>query len=83
MPTIKISQKNIATGIPVIDILRMVKLVATKSEARRLISQGGIYVNDQKVNSLDFMVGADLVKDSFILIRRGKKQYCRILVENL
>ena len=83
MPTIKISQKNIATGIPVIDILCMVKLVATKSEARRLISQGGIYVNDQKVNSLDFMVGADLVKDSFILIRRGKKQYCRILVENL
>ena len=83
MPTIKISQKNIATGISVIDILCMVKLVATKSEARRLISQGGIYVNDQKVNSLDFVVGANLVKDSFILIRRGKKQYCRILVENL
>ena len=83
MPTIKISQKNIATGIPVIDILCMVKLVATRSEARRLISQGGIYINDQKVNSLDFVVGVDLVKDSFILIRRGKKQYCRVLVENL
>lgn len=83
MPTIKISQNDIVAGISVIDVLLMVKLVATKSEARRLISQGGIYVNDQKINSVDFTVSIELVKNSSILIRRGKKQYYRILVENL
>lgn len=83
MPTIKISQSKINTGVPIIEVLCLTRLVATKSEARRLISQGGIYINDQKVHSLDFVVGANLVKNSSILIRRGKKQYYRILVENL
>lgn len=83
MPTIKISQSKINTGVSVIEVLCLTRLAATKSEARRLISQGGIYVNDQKVNSIDFVVNADLVKNSSILIRRGKKQYYRILVEKL
>lgn len=83
MPTIKISQREINTGVPIIEVLRLTRLAATKSEARRLISQGGIYVNDQKINSIDFIVNADFVKNSSILIRRGKKQYYRILVEKL
>lgn len=83
MPTIKIGQRKIDTGVPIIEVLCLTRLAATKSEARRLISQGGIYVNDQKINSVDFTVSTELVKNSSILIRRGKKQYCRILVENL
>lgn len=83
MPTIKISQGEINTGVPIIEVLCLTRLAATKSEARRLISQGGIYVNDQKINSIDFIVNADFVKNSSILIRRGKKQYYRILVEKL
>lgn len=83
MPTIKIGQRKIDTGVPIIEVLCLTRLAATKSEARRMISQGGIYVNDQKINSVDFTVSTELVKNSSILIRRGKKQYCRILVENL
>ena len=37
----------------------------------------------KKINSLDFVVNGDLVKNSSILIRRGKKQHYRILVEKL
>lgn len=81
MPTIKIGQREINTGVSVIEVLCLTRLAATKSEARRLISQGGIYVNDKKINSIDFVVNADFVKNSSILIRRGKKQYYRILVE--
>lgn len=83
MPTIKISQKEINAGVPIIEVLCLTRLAATKSDARRLISQGGIYVNDQKINSLDFVVNGDLVKNYSILIRRGKKQHYRILVEKL
>lgn len=83
IPTIKISQDKINAGIQITEVLRLTRLATTGAEARRLISQGGICVNDQKINSIDFVVNADLVKNSSILIRRGKKQYYRILVGKL
>jgi tyrosyl-tRNA synthetase len=51
------------------------KLVASKSEARRLIEQGGLYVNDVKIAAIDQAVGADAFGASgAVVLRAGKKK---------
>ncbi|MDD4504515.1 MAG: tyrosine--tRNA ligase, partial [Clostridiaceae bacterium] len=50
-------------------------------EGRRLITQGGIYVEDAKVESIDYTVGTADLKEGKFIIKKGKKTYHRIKVE--
>ena len=46
------------------------------SEVRRLVSQGGLFLNDTKIENADKLVTiSDLIKGSIILLRRGIKNY--------
>ena len=72
MPTFKL--KTSEKKINVADLLVKVKMVSSKSEAKRLIEQGGIKLNRKRVLKIDEMVD---LKDS-IIIQRGKKIYLRI-----
>ncbi len=80
IPTSKIEMSRLSTGILAIDLFAEVGLVASKSEARRLIKQGGAYVNKDKVENLEVMVRDSAIEDSAIVLRAGKKRYHRILV---
>lgn len=52
------------------------KIAKSLSEVRRLVSQGGLFLNDIKIENADKLVTiSDLIKGSIILIRRGKKNY--------
>ncbi len=63
-------------GLPVVDALLAVGLVKSKSEARRLISQGGAYVNNRMVASQDATLGQeDLLAGAAVVLRAGKKNY--------
>jgi len=63
-------------GLPVVDALVECGLVKTKSEARRAITQGGAYVNNRRVGSVDARLGPDsLASESVLVLRRGKKDY--------
>jgi tyrosyl-tRNA synthetase len=53
----------------------------SRGEARRLIKQGGLYVNDQRVVSLDDVLNEKSLTPDGILLRAGKKKYHRLLVE--
>ena len=53
----------------------------SRSEARRLIQQGGAYVNDERVSNIDRSLGeGDLTEDG-ILLRAGKKRFHRLVIE--
>jgi tyrosyl-tRNA synthetase len=69
-----------ARGIPVVDLLVRSGLCATKSDARRLVEQGGAYVGRRNVKELDALVTAADAEDGVILLRAGKKRYHRIVV---
>ena len=57
MPTTKITKENMPEGsVSVIDLLLLCGLCPSKSEARRLIQQGGVSVNDQKVTDANAML---------------------------
>jgi tyrosyl-tRNA synthetase len=81
MPTTSIPSDRLAAGISPVDLFAEVGLTRSKSEARRLLQQGGMYVNDQRVESLEHVLNeADLTPEG-ILLRAGKKKYHRIVLE--
>ena len=75
MPSTSVKFEELEAGIPILDALTLTKLCPSKSEARRLVQQGGASVNDAKITSLDHkLTHADLA-DGKIIIRKGKKDY--------
>ena len=81
MPTTTLAAENFTDGkITVIDMLVASKLAPSKGEARRLIQQGGIMLNDKKVEAFDASVGVTDFADSDIIIKKGKKVYHRFII---
>lgn len=67
-------------GRDVVDVLLEAGAVSSKGEARRLISQKGITVNDQAVTEPRPLGDADILHDRFVMVRRGKKQRHLVVV---
>jgi len=78
-PTVTISPEIL--GSKIIDVLTAHGIVPSKSEGRRLIQQGGLSIGDTKVTDLDFLLTADLFENNSLLIRKGKKNYHRIIIK--
>jgi tyrosyl-tRNA synthetase len=77
-PSYSIGLKELDQGIPAYILFEKAGLCKTRGEARRLISQGGGYINNQRIQIFDQEINAnDLEKDS-LLLRAGKKRYVRI-----
>lgn len=79
VPTSSISKDFLGKGI--IDVLFACQIIPTKSEGRRLIAQGGLYVNSQKVDSIDLRVTTEHFKDGMMMVRKGKKGYHKIVID--
>ena len=78
-PTVTISQTELNGKL--IDILASTGIIASKSEGRRLVQQGGLYLGDTKVVDMDITLTADLLDHNSVLVRKGKKSYYRVIVE--
>jgi len=81
MPTTRIAREQLDQGINVVDLFYLVGLVSSKSDGRRLIHQGGCYINDIKVASIDQRVTLSQLNNSGIILRVGQKRYHRVVVE--
>lgn len=68
-------------GQKVLDVLIEAKVIPSKSEGRRLIQQGGLYINNEKVTDMDFVIDESLFKDGEMLVRKGKKTFHRIIIK--
>lgn len=80
MPTSHLTTNQIEDNKNILDMLVLTGLAKSKSEGRRLISGGGIYVGDEKVSSIDHELNTDQISQEGIIIRKGKKNYHRILL---
>ena len=82
MPTVKIERALIENGIGVIDLFDAAKIGGSKSEIRRLIQQGGAYINSAAVTDVKAVLTLNDADDSgeFIL-RAGKKKFVRVICE--
>ncbi|MBV7271707.1 tyrosine--tRNA ligase [Clostridium thailandense] len=68
-------------GCTISELLVNTKILPSKSEAKRLIQQGGLTVNDEKITDMNMLVTEGLFNDNSMLMRRGKKNYNRIVIE--
>lgn len=82
LPTTNISQKRLSAGISPLDLFVETGLSASRGEAKRLIKQGGMYVNDERIDSLESLLTEKNLTPNGILLRSGKKKYHRIAVKD-
>ncbi len=78
MPSADISESEIKDGMPVLDLLVKVGLIPSKGEGRRLIAQGGISVNGEKVTDISLVITPESFDDGKIVVKKGKKSFLRI-----
>ena len=81
MPTTDIPLERLDSGIPIMALFHEVGLANSRSEARRLIQQGGAYINEKQYRAIDLVVGPDLLEENALLLRAGKKRYHRIVLK--
>ena len=67
-------------GYNIVDLMVRCKLCASKSDARRLVQQGGVTLNGEKAGDVNMTVSAALLKDG-VVIRKGKKVYHKAVIE--
>ncbi|MBZ9692799.1 tyrosine--tRNA ligase [Clostridium sp. M14] len=79
VPTVTISKEDL--GSTVLDVIAKVKIVPSKKEGRRLIEQGGLSINGEKITELTRTLNDDDFKDGSALIKRGKKNYNKIEIQ--
>ncbi|MCL2669463.1 MAG: tyrosine--tRNA ligase [Syntrophaceae bacterium] len=81
MPILAKSRSELAKGIPAYELFQEGNLCVSRGEARRLIAQGGGYVNDRQLKAFDELIRLEDADDQGeILLRKGKKKYLIIQV---
>jgi tyrosyl-tRNA synthetase len=79
VPTSEIDKAVLAAGITASDLFSMTGLCSSKSDARRLIDQGGASVNGMKVTSMEQLFSdSDCNSDGQLILKAGKKRYYRL-----
>ena len=74
MPTVKIDNSNIA----LIDVIIQANIVTSKGQARKLIEQGGISLNDKKIIDVTYVLTEEDFKEDYAILKKGKKVFYKI-----
>ncbi len=81
MPTTTLTDDNFTDGkIAVLDMLTVSGLCPSKGEGRRLIQQGGILVNDEKVTDVYAAYEKSAFEGDGIILKKGKKTYQKFVI---
>ena len=80
VPTLEITEADKTAKL--VDLLTAQKVFSSKREARQMIAQRGLYLNNEVVEDSELALTPELfAEDGGVLIRKGKKKYFRIVVK--
>ena len=74
MPSEKLENINIS----IVDAVVVAKLAPSKGQAKTLISQAAITLNDVKIDDISYMLSDKDFKEGYAILRKGKKNYCKL-----
>ena len=77
IPSTQIDSSSLLQGIGVFDAFRESGLCKSNGEARRLMNQGGLYLNQEPLSDPDYRITKDDFNEGSVLLRAGKKRYHR------
>ena len=75
MPTTKLESST----IPIVDAIVLCKMAPSKGQARTLINQGGISLNDNKITDINYVISDSDFKDGYAILKKGKKVFHRLI----
>ena len=81
MPTTEMPKADFDTGVGILDVMLGAGLVPSKGEGRRLVQQGGVSVNGEKVTDPAAAISSDMFENGEIIIKKGKKTYHKITLK--
>ena len=79
MSTVVLDKNLIYDGINIVELLTITNFISSKSEARRLILQGGINLNNEKVEREKQLVTQDILQDDYVVLKRGKRNFLKVI----
>ncbi|MCP4745920.1 MAG: tyrosine--tRNA ligase [Desulfobacteraceae bacterium] len=83
VPCSELPLSDLRNGIPAFKLLQRVGLVKTGGEARRLIKQGGAYLNGERFLDYDQVVDESDLVENEIVLRAGKKRFHKLLIKSV
>ena len=72
MPTVQVSEE-----LTIVDAIVAANFAPSKGQAKILVSQGGISLDDEKITDISFKISSDMLEKGVIL-KKGKKGYCKL-----
>lgn len=82
VPTTEITKDELGDGLQIIEVLEKCKLIPSRGEGRRLVQQGGVRVNEEKVTDIGTVITSEMCdEDGIIMIQKGKKTFHQLKVK--
>ena len=81
MPSTEITGEEFIQNSSILDLLILAGVASSKGEGRRLIAQGGLYLNNERISDIDYTVRQEDFKDGSLVIRKGKKTYHKVILK--
>ena len=81
VPTLEITEDDKSAKL--VDVLTAQKVFSSKREARQMIAQRGLYLNNEVVEDAEFSLTPELFAEGGVLIRKGKKKYYRLIIKQI
>jgi tyrosyl-tRNA synthetase len=82
VPTSEIDRRHFRDGMAAFKLFFTSGLCQSGGAARRLIEQGGAYLNGERVNAFDQIVSEKDLNDGELTLRAGKKKFCKVVIKN-
>ena len=81
VPTYEVNAAMLAEDSRLTSLLAMCGLCASRGEARKMVQAGAVLVGENKVTDIDACIDASQIGTDGLLLRKGKKNYCRLILK--
>ena len=82
VPQVKGTKTSLTEGVNLLNLLAETTIFPSKGEAKKMLQNGGISLNKEKVTSLDFTLKQEhLLNDKYMLLQKGKSNYTLAVFE--
>ena len=81
MPKTEMAKADFENGLTILDVMLAAGLIPSKGEGRRLVQQGGVSVNNEKITDPFANIDLSMFENDEIIIKKGKKTYHKIIVK--
>ena len=81
MPTTALADDDFTDGaVSILDLMLKAKLIPSKGEGKRLIQQGGVAVDDEKITDMFHAITKDAFEKGYVVIKKGKKVFHKVVI---